>query len=58
MINERFQSYFRDTFFQEKDEEFHNFLSALENPILRTIRVKPGKIEQVKSHLENDGWIL
>jgi len=58
MINERFQSYFRDTFFSNSPEEFQEFLNALEQPIPRTIRIKPGKENQVQKNLENDGWIL
>jgi 16S rRNA (cytosine1407-C5)-methyltransferase len=58
MINDRFITYFHDTFFQDKEEEFQSFLTAIEQPILRTIRVKPGKEKQVRENLEKDGWIL
>ena len=58
MLNERFTSYFHDTFFQDKEDEFHSFLAAIEQPIPRTIRIKPGKEEQVQKNLEKDGWIL
>lgn len=58
MLNERFTSYFHDTFFQWKEEEFQAFLSSIEQPILRTIRIKPWKEKQVRENLEKDGWIL
>lgn len=58
MLNERFTSYFHDTFFQDKEDEFQSFLSAIEKSIPRTIRIKPGKEQQVKENLEKDGWIL
>lgn len=58
MINERFVEYFRDTFFQDKPEELNQFLGSIEQSIPRTIRIKPGKVEQVKNNLEKDGWIL
>jgi 16S rRNA C967 or C1407 C5-methylase (RsmB/RsmF family) len=58
MLNSRFTTYFHDTFFQDKEEEFQSFLRAIEQPILRTIRIKPWKEEQVKANLEKDGWIL
>lgn len=58
MINDRFKTYFRETFFSEKPEEFEEFIDALEKPIARTIRIKPEKVDQVKKHLESDGWIL
>ncbi len=58
MINERFVEYFRDTFFQDKPEELTEFLTSIEQSIPRTIRIKPGKVEQVKKNLESDGWIL
>lgn len=58
MLNERFITYFRDTFFQWKEGEFEDFLRAIEKPIPRTIRIKPEMIEEVKNHLEKDGWIL
>jgi len=58
MLNDRFTSYFHDTFFQDKEEEFQSFLRAIEQPIPRTIRIKPGKEEKVKNNLEKDGWIL
>lgn len=58
MLNERFTSYFHDTFFLWKEEEFQSFLSAIEQPIPRTIRIKEGKEKQVQESLEKDGWIL
>ncbi len=58
MINERFVEYFRDTFFQDNPEELEQFLTSIEQSIPRTIRIKPGKVEQVKINLEWDGWIL
>lgn len=58
MLNSRFIEYFRDTFFQDKEEEFQQFLTAIEQPIPRTIRIKPWYEESVKKHLESDGWIL
>ena len=58
MLNDRFITYFHDTFFQWKEEEFQDFLDAIEKPIPRTIRIKPGKEEQVQENLEKDGWIL
>lgn len=58
MLNPRFIEYFYDTFFQWKEEEFQAFLSSIEQPILRTIRIKPGKEKQVRENLEKDGWIL
>ncbi len=58
MIHERFRTYFRETFFQDKPEEFTEFLHAIEESIPRTIRIKPGKVDEVKSRLEWDGWIL
>lgn len=58
MLNERFTSYFQDTFFQNKEDEFKQFLHAIEQSIPRTIRIKPSHEESVKKHLESDGWIL
>jgi 16S rRNA (cytosine1407-C5)-methyltransferase len=58
MIHERFQTYFRETFFPNNEEEFGEFLQAIEQSIPRTIRIKPGKVEEVKDRLEWDGWIL
>lgn len=58
MINERFITYFRDTFFQDNPIELDLFLNTIEKPIARTIRIRPGKIDQVKNNLESDGWIL
>lgn len=58
MVNERFIAYFRENFFLDKPKELEQFLSTIEKPILRTIRIKPGKEEQVKINLEKDGWIL
>ncbi len=52
MLNKRFIEYFRDTFFENKGEELEQFLASLEQPIPRTIRIKPGKIEQVRKNLE------
>jgi 16S rRNA (cytosine1407-C5)-methyltransferase len=58
MIHTRFKTYFRENFFTWKDEEFQDFLTSLEKPIKRSIRIKPDKIETVKKNLETDGWIL
>jgi len=58
MINDRFIEYFRETFFKNNPEELEAFLGSLENGILRTIRIKPWKEEQVRKNLEKDGWIL
>lgn len=58
MINDRFKSYFQETFFAWKEEEFQLFLSTIEKPILRTIRIKADEEESVKNRLEKDGWIL
>jgi len=58
MIHSRFKEYFQKTFFEENPSEFQDFINSLEQSIPRTIRIKPGKEEQVKNNLENDGWIL
>ena len=58
MINERFKTYFRETFFHDDEKGFMEFLSSLEKPITRTIRIKREKIDEVKARLEQDGWIL
>lgn len=58
MINQRFASYFEETFFQNNPDEYRLFLESLEKPIPRSIRIKPGKEEPVKKRLEQDGWIL
>lgn len=58
MLNQRFCNYFYEKFFDGKDEEFSDFLSNIEKPILRTIRIKPGKENLVKKNLESDGWKL
>ena len=58
MINDRFKTYFHETFFAGKDGEFSEFLTAIEKPIPRTIRIKSNKISTVNAHLEKDGWIL
>ncbi len=58
MINERFVEYFRDNFFKDTPDELEAFLWSIEKWIKRTIRIKPGKEEQVKKNLEQDGWIL
>lgn len=52
MIHNRFIEYFRDNFFEEKPEELEQFLASLEQSIPRTIRIKPGMVEQVKKNLE------
>lgn len=57
-INPRFTEYFHDNFFIGKEEEFQDFLSSLERSIPRTIRIKPGKEDEVKTHLEGYGFIL
>jgi 16S rRNA C967 or C1407 C5-methylase (RsmB/RsmF family) len=58
MINDRFITYFRENCFQDNEAELQEFLTAIQKPILRTIRIKPGKVEQVRNNLESDGWIL
>ncbi len=58
MINDRFISYFRENCFQNKETELQEFLVAIQKPILRTIRIKPEKVEQVTKNLESNGWIL
>jgi 16S rRNA C967 or C1407 C5-methylase (RsmB/RsmF family)/NOL1/NOP2/fmu family ribosome biogenesis protein len=58
MINDRFITYFRETFFEWKEEEFQDFLTSIEKSIPRTIRIKSGMEQQVKQNLESDGWIL
>jgi 16S rRNA C967 or C1407 C5-methylase (RsmB/RsmF family) len=58
MINERFQTYFRETFFHDDENGFLDFITSLEKPITRTIRIKREKIDEVKIRLENDGWLL
>ena len=58
MINDRFITYFRENCFQNNETELQEFLTAIQKPILRTIRIKPGKEEQVCNNLESDGWIL
>lgn len=58
MLNERFTSYFHNTFFQGKDGEFGEFLHAIEQPIKRSLRIKKNHIIPVKTRLERDGWIL
>ena len=58
MINDRFIEYFRETFFNNNPEELEAFLGSVENGILRTIRIKPWKEDQVRKNLEKDGWIL
>lgn len=58
MIHERFKTYFEEQFFKNNPSEFKEFLESLEKPILRSIRIKPGKEKWVKQRLENDGWIL
>ena len=58
MINDRFITYFRENCFSDNEAELQEFLSAIQKPILRTIRIKPGKVEQVRKNLESDGWIL
>lgn len=58
MLNPRFCEYFQEKFFNGKEEEFSSFLSCIENPLPRTIRIKKEKENWVKDHLEKDGWIL
>ena len=58
MINDRFITYFRENCFADNETELQEFLTAIQKPILRTIRIKPGKEEQVRNNLESDGWIL
>lgn len=57
-INSRFVDYFRENFFQDKPEEFQDFLASIELSIPRTIRIKPDMIDIVKNRIQNDGWIL
>lgn len=57
-INPRFITYFHDTFFDGKEDEFELFLSSLEKSIPRTIRIKPGKVHEVKKRLEAYWFIL
>ncbi len=58
MINDRFITYFRENCFANNETELQEFLTAIQKPILRTIRIKPGKEKQVRKNLESDGWIL
>ncbi len=58
MINERFQSYFRENLFAQDEEGFSEFLKSLEKPLPKTIRIKPGKIDCVRKSLEDNGYIL
>ncbi len=58
MINDRFITYFRENCFSDNELELQEFLTAIQKPILRTIRIKPGKEKQVRKNLESDGWIL
>lgn len=58
MLNSRFVDYFRDTFFRDNPEELRKFLDTIELSIPRTIRIKPDMIDEVRNHLEKDGWIL
>lgn len=58
MINERFKHYFQTEVFHGNAEEFEQFLSSLDMPIHKTIRIKPWKEMEVKKRLEDDGWIL
>lgn len=58
MINERFQSYFRENLFTHNEAGFSDFLKSLEKSLPKTIRIKPGKVESVKKNLEKDGYIL
>lgn len=58
MINDRFITYFRENCFQNNEIELQQFLTEIQKPILRTIRIKPEKVEQVRKNLESDGWIL
>jgi 16S rRNA C967 or C1407 C5-methylase (RsmB/RsmF family) len=58
MLNDRFITYFRENCFKDNETELGQFLDAIQKPILRTIRIKPGKEEQVRKNLESDGWIL
>lgn len=57
-LNPRFISYFEETFFQNKKEEFKTFLTALEKSIPRTIRVQPGKEKEVRERLQGYGFLL
>jgi 16S rRNA (cytosine1407-C5)-methyltransferase len=57
-FNPRFITYFHDTFFTGKEEEFQVFLDSLNKSIPRTIRIKPGRISEVKLRLESYGFTL
>jgi 16S rRNA (cytosine1407-C5)-methyltransferase len=58
MIHSRFIEYFQQTFFQDNPEEFEAFCKALTEGIPRTIRIKPDTVQEVKSRLEEYGFIL
>lgn len=58
LINERFKTYFYETFFQDNPEMFQKFLISLEKPLPRTIRFSPWKQEGVKKRLTSYGYIL
>ncbi|MBP9812065.1 hypothetical protein KBC86_01675 [Candidatus Gracilibacteria bacterium] len=57
-LNPRFITYFHDTFFTGKEEEFQAFLESLNKSIPRTIRIKPGKEQEVIKRLETYGFLL
>jgi 16S rRNA C967 or C1407 C5-methylase (RsmB/RsmF family) len=57
-INPRFVQYFQETFFADTPDEFQLFLASLEKGIPRTIRIKPGKVQEVIMHLESYGFTL
>lgn len=59
-INERFVSYFRETFFQDKPEELQSFLTALTKPLQKTLRVNTNRIsvEDFKKRADKNGWTL
>ncbi len=57
-VNPRFIDYFRETFFSEKPKELVEFLSSLEKGIPRTIRIRPGKEQEVKTRIEKYGFTL
>jgi 16S rRNA C967 or C1407 C5-methylase (RsmB/RsmF family) len=58
LFSPQFITYYREYFFGGNEEEFQKFLTSLEAPLPRTIRIKPGKIGEVKARLESDGWVL
>lgn len=58
MLNPRFCEYFQSCFFADDPSGFEDFIHALEQPLPRSIRIKPNITTEVISRLEKDGWIL